>query len=294
MRILITGSAGPAGRALLAQLRHMDHQLIGADMAPADDSAWEAIETVPAASDPSMLAVLAELVRRHRIDLVIPTVADELPMVAEAAQQRRLGAPVVIGPVAGVAAAHDKLETARALQAAGVPVPAFALPSELPGPQEALSRFGGSLIVKPRSARGGRGVRLVELAQELDWEACDDSQILQAFAPGTEYAPMVHVPHDGPETVVVVEKTALKEGRVGNAAAVRRLERGEAEDVAQVAVEAVRALGLTGPADLDIRRDAQGRPRVLEINARFGANSEHAPEILRAVLAQAAGSTGED
>ncbi|WP_277211366.1 ATP-grasp domain-containing protein [Isoptericola croceus] len=81
---------------------------------------------------------------------------------------------------------------------------------------------------------------------------------------------------------VVLEKTALAEGRVGNATGVRRV---RADDVADVASRAVVALGLTGPVDLDVRRDAAGRPVVLEVNARFGTNCAAAPEVIDAVLA---------
>jgi carbamoyl-phosphate synthase large subunit len=85
--------------------------------------------------------------------------------------------------------------------------------------------------------------------------------------------------------VVVVEKTELAHGNVGNAVATRRAEAGEAVDVGNVAMAAVRSLGLTGPVDVDVRRRADGTPVVLEVNARFGANSEQAPELLDAVLA---------
>ena len=44
------------------------------------------------------------------------------------------------------------------------------------------------------------------------------------------------------------------------------------------------AVRLQGPLDVDIRRRADGTPVVLEVNARFGANSAHAPEILTALL----------
>jgi carbamoyl-phosphate synthase large subunit len=36
--------------------------------------------------------------------------------------------------------------------------------------------------------------------------------------------------------------------------------------------------------DIDIRRRRDGTPVVLEINARFGANIRHAPEVLDAAL----------
>ena len=39
-----------------------------------------------------------------------------------------------------------------------------------------------------------------------------------------------------------------------------------------------------GPVDIDIRRDATGTPRVLEVNARFGANSQAVPELLGLLL----------
>jgi carbamoyl-phosphate synthase large subunit len=52
-----------------------------------------------------------------------------------------------------------------------------------------------------------------------------------------------------------------------------------------VALAACQAIGLRGPADVDVRRRADGTPVVLEINARFGANLTHAPEVLDALLA---------
>ena len=57
-------------------------------------------------------------------------------------------------------------------------------------------------------------------------------------------------------------------------------------DVVATAVAAVEALDLVGPVDLDIRRDDAGRPVVLEVNARFGANSAGAPDLLGAALGE--------
>lgn len=65
---------------------------------------------------------------------------------------------------------------------------------------------------------------------------------------------------------------------------VERLPTVKAADVADIAARAIDALGVVGPADVDVRRDARGTPLVLEVNARFGANSEHAPELLRSTL----------
>jgi carbamoylphosphate synthase large subunit len=91
----------------------------------------------------------------------------------------------------------------------------------------------------------------------------------------------VYLGQNGDAVVVVLEKTELKEGIVGNAKSVRRV---DATDVSDLAAAAARTVGLSGPLDIDIRRRSDGVPVVLEINARFGANIRHAPEVLEAVL----------
>jgi carbamoylphosphate synthase large subunit len=132
----------------------------------------------------------------------------------------------------------------------------------------------------------GRGGREVTIRYAQDWQAITrlgDSYILQEFAAGTDFAPNVFIGADGQQCVVVLEKTELKEGLVGNAKQVKRV---EAADIADLAVAAARAVGLRGPLDIDIRRRTDGLPVVLEINARFGANIRFASEVLDIALEQ--------
>ena len=284
-RILITGVGGPAGVALARQLS--GHHLIGVDFA---DLAHHPVAALlsevhrgPSASDLALVPFLRRLVADSCVDLVIPTVQDELPAIAAAAAH--LGAPVVSAPSHGVALAHDKLLTAWALAAAGVAVPATVAGEDLD--PSALPPF--PFVVKPRVSRGGRGVRVVDDAADLAAVVADGlgGQMVQHFAPGQEYAVQVYREAGRPPAeVVVLRKTALKQGRVGNAAGVERCAAGVAADVADVAARAIRALDVVGPSDVDVRRLADGSPVVLEVNARFGANSEHVPELLERVLAR--------
>ncbi|MGN0128046.1 ATP-grasp domain-containing protein [Glutamicibacter soli] len=283
MRILITGANGPAGRALGAQLASSDFTVIGADMDSTANEYYAVIEKVPAASDPSMIGRLAEIIREHHIDVLIPTVSDELPAVA-AAGAELAGCTVMIGSPEAVSTAHDKWLTMQVLAAAGVPVPRSALPSSFENLDAAFEALGRPLIVKPRVARGGRGVGVVGNHSDLDFSALDDSWVLQEFASGEEFAPMVFNGNGENDLAVVVRKTELKQGVVGNAVSTERVAADEAVDVQQIALDAVRAVGLEYQADLDIRRLANGQPVVLEINARFGANSRQAPELLSTVL----------
>ncbi|MBL1129732.1 MAG: hypothetical protein D8M54_14690 [Chloroflexi bacterium] len=106
--------------------------------------------------------------------------------------------------------------------------------------------------------------------------ALDDSYMGQEYVPGTAYA--VNLFLDRTATVVaVMEKPGRCERANGRAATVRQV---TAPDVAVAAVAAARALGLTGPLDMEIRRRAYDCPAVLNINARFGATIAYAPQVL--------------
>lgn len=287
-RVLVTGVGGPAGRAIAAQLKARDIPVLGTDIRELPAGAGITAVRVPPASDPDMVSVLRRLVITEGINLVIPTVSEELPQLA--AYRAAFGADVrvIIGDPGPVALANDKLFTSWQLHSAGVPVPRFGVPGDFADADAAMAAFGGPVVVKPRVSRGGRGVVVIDGSTELDWHHLPDGQIVQEFIPGAEYGPMVFgTPAHNSATpfAVVVEKTELAQGNVGNAVATRRAALGEAADVGAVAMAAVRALGLTGPVDVDVRRRADGTPVVLEVNARFGANSERAPELLDAVLA---------
>ncbi len=278
MKVLVTGVGGPAGRHVSQLLWQSGHQVIGVDMRAVTVPGLSAFYEAPAVADPEYVAWLAAVAQDA--DLIIPTVQEELPILARA--QNRLPRPVLIAPALAVAIAHDKYETARSLAAAHLPVPRFSRPSQLTTALVVETALGWPCLSKPRMGRGGRGVTIYDTPADFPaLSTLDDQYIVQEFVPGTEYAVNLFL-DDKRETVIVLEKTVLREGRTGNAEQVRRV---EVPDVAGTAVAAARALGLTGPLDMDIRRRASGEPVVLEINARFGANITHAPEVFAAALA---------
>ena len=293
--LLVTGAGGPAGASLGRQLAaRRDHAgrpftTVGVDLDELVEHPFTRTARVAAAADPAYAPSMTAAVRLARPDLVVPTVQDELPQAAVLADVlAAAGAPrarvAVAGPLASGLAA-DKLLTMWTLARAGVAVPGHAPASDLPDAAGALAWAGGPVVVKPRVSRGGRGVTVVEKPSDLDWSATDASWIVQRFVDGPEYAPQVYrSPRTGTTTVVLLEKTVLKEGRVGNAADARRVPGDTAPEVVALAAAAVEALGLVGPVDLDVRLDGAGRPFVLEVNGRFGALSAHAPELLDHVL----------
>ncbi|MFI5957894.1 ATP-grasp domain-containing protein [Cryptosporangium sp. NPDC051539] len=279
--VVVTGAAGPAGRSLCTQLRAYGVRALGVDLVPPPDD--PDVLAVPAAGDPALPSVLTELAARHGAALIIPTVSEELPALAPYADTPT---PIVVGSVTATALAHDKWWTARALDAAGVPVPHCLVVEGGCTPAKLVDLLGAPFVTKPRAGRGGRGVTVHRPGANWDRPLPDvPRMIAQEFAPGEEYAVDLYRSRDaaGADPVVVLRKTSRTHGEVGNAVTV---ERADEQDVAEVALCAARALQLYGPADVDVRRRADGTPVVLEVNARFGAHSAAAPEIVRALLAE--------
>ena len=276
--VLITGVGGPAGRAGASYFAGKGYRVIGTDMRAAASPATE-FRFVPAARDASFVPALLEIATQENAALVLSTVTEELPLVARmrAALRARRIALSISDPV-GVDVANDKLRTAEELDRAGVPVPVtFAGATAR---SEVTSALGFPLLSKPRYGRGGRGV-VVHHGIEGLASAGVEEVVWQEFLPGEEYDLNLFVERDGSvPAAVVLRKTALKDGLVGNALGVERVER---PDVAELGMRAVRSLGLEGPIDMDIRLGTDGGPAVLEVNARLGANVLSAREVLDAL-----------
>lgn len=280
-RVLITGVGGPSGRAATAALKARGCFVLGADMQSVSYEGDQFVQ-VPSALDPSYPDVLRSLIGEYRIGWLFPTVAEELGVVARLADELHAqGVVVFISHPSAVDICQDKWTTAQALDAHGIAVPRSAVGS---ADDPAVRSLGFPVISRPRFGRGGRGV-VVHDAPGVAPAVTEP--IWQEFMSGTEYD-VLCVRHPAPPHHMVLcqvlEKTLLKEGRVGNALEVKAVDE---PDIAALAESVTRALSLTGPIDMDIRRGQDGVPRLLEINARIGAQARKFPEIFDVLVALA-------
>jgi predicted ATP-grasp superfamily ATP-dependent carboligase len=263
MLALVTGIGGPAGRATTRFLRNQGVRIIGTDIVRVEADVDE-FHIVPRGDSADFADALLEL-----ISTTISRTRDTI---------RALGANLFIGDPFVVDVANDKLMTARILDAAGIPVPKTLADCS---PDIAAREIKYPLIVKPRVGRGGRGVSLYYSEYEARNETRADT-VWQDYMPGDEYdLNLFAYPAGFVRTLAVLRKTAMKQGPIGNALHVQRVIR---RDVAGLGLRVARSLSLEGPVDMDIRMDRAGKPRVLEINARVGANILSSPEILEILL----------
>ncbi|MFF2029011.1 hypothetical protein [Arthrobacter sp. NPDC058192] len=291
-RILVTGIAGAAGQAVGAQLAargvpHFGSDARGDTRQASGAPAKATVRLLPT-TDPDMILDLRRLVDRESINVIIPTLSVELPVLAAARAGFGQDVRIIVGDPAAVALANDHLFTVWALQAAGIAVPRFGVPGDLAAAPASLAALNGPVVVKPRVFKGARAVHLLAGTSSVKWHLMPAGQLVQEFIPGADFVVLVFgtpARNAMAPVAVVLEKTKTPFGRVGGDAVSRRVPAGEAGDVRKLGLAAVRTLGLTGPVQVQIRRRADGTPVVLGVCATLGENSKWAPELLDAVLA---------
>jgi len=222
---------------------------------------------VPPSHDPGYLPALHRIVQRHSVGLVIPTVDEELPVLAGLRRWPEPGVVVVVSSPGAVNLAQDKLLACWQLAGHQVPTPSCASPSDFAGTCEALEAMGGALVVRARRAgRTGSGARMVLDADELDWDRLDDDFIVQQFVPGRQYLCLLYRP-DGPAPRGSVLLEDVHPGPRHEEAL--PVPAGAVADVERTAWAAVRSLGIVGPAEVVVRRAADGTAMVLSVHPRF-------------------------
>ena len=274
---MVTGVGGPAGRAVSTYFLNSGIAVLGTDIRPISDSPHFRI--VPDANSSEFTLALDDLLNEADVHLLVPTVTEELPKIAlhrDAIRKKRCC--VFLSRMEAIEIANDKWQTASSLMEQGIPVPRTYCGDSR---TELLDTLRFPIISKPRFGRGGRGVVIHPRLDDVPALIRAD-RVYQEFLPGDEFDVNVFADAEGLSLVsVVLKKTALKQGLVGNALSVKRTSEPR---VAELAESAVRALGLEGPIDIDIRHSTNGEPFILEINARVGANVCSAEEVLIAMI----------
>ena len=262
-RVLVTGVGGAAGIAVLRALADRPYRLLGADCDPHAAGIYLAPEgglLLPRADDADYVEAVFDAVSRHGVDILVPTVDEELqPLARERGRLEGLGVHLLAAPESALRLCLDKWALVCAL-AGEVPVPRTSLLDD----RLDLAELEPPLVVKPRSGRGGEGISFHAEVAELAGRCRDGSWIAQEELPGAEYSIDVLVSQAG-EAVAAVPRERLKVDS-GVAVTARTVRDPELEELGR---RAALAAGLRGPANVQFRRDRDGTPRLLEINPRF-------------------------
>lgn len=264
-RVLVTGAGGAAGVAIIRSLlRRGDVEVFAADM-----DRWAAAlylvdaerrRLVPPGRAPHFVDDVVAMCEADGIDVLFPTVDVEIiPLGAARERLAEVGTVLASPALATVERCLDKLALARACRGS-LRVPR----TELLGTPEATDGWEFPVVVKPRRGAGSRGVRTVGSAEELWSVHAEEDLLVQEMLPGEEYSVDVLAGPDG-QVVAAVPRARL---RVDSGIAIAGVTVHD-DELVETATAVARAIGLTGVANVQLRRDSAGVPALLEVNPRF-------------------------
>jgi len=269
--VLVTGAGGACGIGAIQSLKtETDHRVIGVDMDDAAVGLYFADDgqSVPPAADDAWAEEMATVVGEFGVDVIIPTVDEELAVLPSLSRRLSNDVPIIAPNQAVIELAMDKYRTMERLSTAGHPVPETWLATE----RAEIDPSAFPLIVKPRQGRGSRGVRKVETPEELtayinDTSYPTDALLCQEFIDGTEYTTSV-VGTKTNRLLSVVPKEAITKDGSTVLGATR-----QSPAVADACAELFETLEPAGPLNVQQIVDEDGVSRVIEINPRFSSTS---------------------
>jgi carbamoyl-phosphate synthase large subunit len=264
LNVLITAGSRrvPLVQAFQRALRAAGNgSVIITDVNPLSPTVYVADRSYPAplSTDPGYIDAIIEICRAERIGLVVPTIDDELFVVAEQAPRfAQAGIRVAVSPLETIAVCNDKHTTCRLLIERGVRAAETHLPADLPADPEF------PLFIKPRVGRGGVGAFPVRSQRELDFflDYVPDA-VVQRYLNGPEFTIDMLCGFSGePLSIVPRERVVVRAGVVDRARTVRD------PQLIELGRACARALDFVGPVNIQCRV-VDDRPVVFEINPRF-------------------------
>lgn len=218
---------------------------------------------VPRCSDPGFIDRIEEIVLRHGIRLIVPTIDTELAAYAGAAARlAEAGAHVHVSPSAVIAAVRDKLATMQLLGKAGVSVPDSCTEEDL---RADPSRLGWPVFGKPVGGSASRGLAVYHNPDQLP-DRFAEPMMFQPVLSGAEYTVNIFIDRNHqlrcvvPHLRIQTRAGEVEKGRTERRADLRKL----AEGIHAALPDAC------GVLCFQVIDDPKHGPSVIEINARFG------------------------
>lgn len=215
----------------------------------------------PLTTDPGYISRLREICSLEKIDVIIPTIDDELVLMGETKEEfARMGINILISPAQTSRICNDKILTYRFFSENDIPTPRTWLPSELPP----VAQLKFPLFLKPRMGRGSVGIHKLNNPRELEFFlGYVKDPIVQEYLEGKEYTLDTLTDFSGqPLSVVPRQRLWVRSGV---------MDKGRTENnpmLIEMGVKVATTLKAVGPINTQVKFH-KGKPYVFEVNPRF-------------------------
>ncbi len=261
--ILLTCAGGPAAVGVIKSLKKSlyDTTIVAVD---SDDTAVglylaDKKYTVPFSYDPEYWNIILDIIKKENINLLIPTGdSDVYHFSQNKTTLEQLGVIVYMSDFETIKTCQDKYEFYQKCSSN------FSLPdtSEFPTPK--------LLFAKPKRGSGSRGIKLYSSLQEAELLKFDSPQqyIFQEYLPGAEYTVDVLNDLNGKLiSCIVRERIQVKAGISTKGKIIRD------SQIENICISLCSYLNIKGPVCIQLKRDIDGFPKIIELNPRIGGGS---------------------
>ncbi|UTV39264.1 ATP-grasp domain-containing protein (plasmid) [Ensifer adhaerens] len=248
MRIMIEASGSLVSGYLIKAIQEAGHTAVASDIDVANHGTVLADDFIkmPRVSAPDLWQQTEELLSAHGVDIVVPSLDETLVGWAERREHfSALGIHIILSDAETVAIFQDKWRTYEFFRRAGIPTPATSLTQD-------------HWVVKPRLGRGGKGIYMGDVPQDMT------DMISQEFIKGTEYTCDCFFDRNNePVYIVPRKRDSVVDGKSLKGITVRH-ERIDAH---------IRRIGsqipLRGPVNFQCIETAEGELFFIECNPRI-------------------------
>ncbi|MCI8602264.1 MAG: ATP-grasp domain-containing protein [Oscillospiraceae bacterium] len=293
MKVIITG-CGRHSKNLVQSLKHnadgREVEVIGINNSPVNILRSEVDKAIiaPSITDPSYIDWLLALCTSEQVDVILPYITAELPILA--ANREKLessGTKVSVASEGALQIANDKLELARLFPEYMPCQTAVHSSEEIRCFAKHMGYWSGTqLCCKLADKCGGTGFAILDEKRYLDIgsfgkigvnrylsidQLCEIADkvnadiILQEYVPGTDYSVCVLADHGKVELCCGFAGYAMEYGAVTQGEILKN------DQAYAIAVDLTSRLNLDGNACFDFIIRADGSPVLLECNPRISA-----------------------
>jgi carbamoyl-phosphate synthase large subunit len=265
MRILITAGGTVTAQSVIKALRadSREHFIVAGDMDPlnATKAFVDGFEVLPPASAPNFADRCLDVIRQHRIELMIPLIVERefLPLAQRRTDFSDAGCNLWVPAEETIRTIGDKLRFAEFLSRIGVQGPW----TREYAPHLEISEF--PVYLKPRKGSGSVGTQRIESIHSLHEAAKGRTDlIVQQAVSGPEFTVDCFAAEPGRVVAAIPRERILI--KAGVSVKGRTYHHKEIEDLTSYVVE---KSGIVGPANVQGMLCADGGFMIIEMNPRF-------------------------
>lgn len=293
--VLMTGAGAPGGPGIIKALKQGPIKLFTGDCNPVASGRFlsENFVALPKAGSTDFIPFVLHFCLQNKVQVVFPLVTKELFKLAEHKQAfQEHGITILVSDFEALSIANDKGRLYTHLQRKNIPVPCFRIVTTVNELENAAADLGypeKAVCIKPTVSNGSRGVRILqEEIDEFDLlfhhkpnnlystlakikailkDRPFPELLVSEFLPGEEYTVDTLVQNGVPKLILPRVRTKMNGGISVQGTFIRQ------EEIIYYCDQIIRSLHLFGPIGLQVKANANGSYRLLEINPRVQGTS---------------------